>query len=72
MKSIQKDRLNYGWNFCIILVGKLKASVTFNEKWLCKALGKEQKHVDGRGMAYNVFKRERTKKERTEMAFSER
>lgn len=34
-------------------VGKLKASVTFNGKWLCKTLDKEQTHMDGKGLAYN-------------------
>lgn len=50
MKSIQKDRLKLWMGiFVRILVGKLRASVTFNGNGLHEALDKEQTHVDGKG-----------------------
>ncbi|MCY9140398.1 hypothetical protein [Peribacillus frigoritolerans] len=39
--------------FVWILVGKLRASVTFNGNGLHEALDKKQTHVDGKGLAYN-------------------
>ncbi|MDQ7864971.1 hypothetical protein RCO48_39370 [Peribacillus frigoritolerans] len=39
--------------FIWILVGMLRALVTFNGNDLHEALDKEQKHVDGKGMAYS-------------------